>query len=193
MIETIGAGDVLAVNTGNALVSELIRFGAAIEGKPNIANHVVVVHHKDQRGTWWGIEGRPGGVGYVDMAKYVDTPLVKYANSNSAEIRTDEQRSTIAKAAEGLLGVGYDWVGGIACDALDSLRLAGLADLVDQWWGWKDPENPNERPAHVVCSSLAAWVYLNLGLARPQIRDEELCMPADWWVFNNGLPAAPSA
>jgi len=72
--------------------------------------------------------------------------------------------------------------------ALGALRLAGLADLVDHWWGWQDPADPKERPAHVVCSSLGAWVCLNLGLPRPPLRDEELCRPADWWEFNNALP-----
>lgn len=190
MIQQLGIGDVLAVNTGNAITSELIRLGEAIEGKPNLANHVVIVHHQDAKGTWWGIEGRPGGVGYVDMAKYLSTSLVKYADSNAAEPRTTDQRATIAKAAVGMLGVGYDWVGGIASDALDAFRLRDLAGLLDHWWGWKDPANPALRPAHVVCSSLAAWVYRNLGLACPPVTDEELCMPADWWDFNNSLPKA---
>ena len=89
VIQQLGIGDVLAVNTGNAITSELIRLGEAIEGKPNLANHVVIVHHQDAKGTWWGIEGRPGGVGYVDMARYLGTSLVKYADSNAAEPRTE--------------------------------------------------------------------------------------------------------
>jgi cell wall-associated NlpC family hydrolase len=190
MIGQVGIGDVLAVNTGNALTSVLIRFGEALMGKPNLANHVVIVHNLDERGTWWGIEGRPGGVGYVDIARYTDSLWARYSNSNAPQPRTGEQRALIAKAAEGLLGVQYDWVGGIACDALDALRLKPLAGLVDAWWGWKDPAKPGMRPAHVVCSSLAAWVYRNLGLACPAVADEELCTPADWWDFNNSLQSA---
>ena len=193
VIKTVGIGDVLAVNTGNAFSSELIRFGEALEGKPNLANHVVIVHHQDAKGTWWGVEGRPGGVGWVQMANYLNSPDVKYANSNSTEARTPAQDTTVAQAAAGLLGVGYDWVGGIACDALDALRLAPLADLVDHWCGWQDPGDPQARPGHVVCSSLAAWVYRNLGLACPDVADEELCMPADWWNFNNSLEAGAPA
>jgi len=36
-------GDVLAVWTGQGLVQDLIRAGEALQGKPAVANHVVVV------------------------------------------------------------------------------------------------------------------------------------------------------
>jgi hypothetical protein len=190
VITTIGTGDVFALDTGNAVTSILIRIGEALDDEPSPANHVAIAHHQDKAGTWWGIEGRPGGVGWVDMAKYLDSPLARFANSNAAEVRSDAQRAAIAEVTAGMLRVGYDWVGGITCDTLDAVRLDALGDLIDRWWGWHDPSNPTLRPGHVVCSSLAAWVYRNQGLPCPPVRDEELCLPSDWWEFNASLTSA---
>jgi hypothetical protein len=41
-------GDVLAVWTGQNLTQDLIRVGEALEGKPAVANHVVIITHRDQ-------------------------------------------------------------------------------------------------------------------------------------------------
>jgi hypothetical protein len=175
----VGAGDVLAVNTGNALFSRLIRLGEALRDQPNLANHVVIAHHRDAKGTWWGIEGRPGGVGWAQLDGYLaDTRTA----ANTGQPRTDAQRDSIAKAAEAMLGVGYDWVGGILCDALDDVACRNAAKLVDDWWGWR---SGGARPGHVVCSSLAAYVYKVNGLAHPSTGTEEVCQPSDWWAFNN--------
>jgi hypothetical protein len=78
-----------------------------LEDKPNLANYVAIVHHQDARKTWWGIEARPGGVGYVDMTMYLSSGPAAYANSNARQDRTDEQRALVAKGAEGMIGVGY--------------------------------------------------------------------------------------
>jgi hypothetical protein len=48
-------GDVLAVWTGSGLIQNLIRVGEALLGKPAVANHVVVVTHRDPKGRWMGI------------------------------------------------------------------------------------------------------------------------------------------
>jgi hypothetical protein len=187
MIKNVEIGDVVTVDTGNHLFARLIRFGELIKGTPTHIDHVVIVHHNDAAGTWWGIEARPGGVGYVDMNLYLDSPFARYGNSNAAQPRTDAQRTAIAAVAGSMLGVEYDWKGGIAADALDAFHADKVADELDKFWGWKDPSNPRIRPAHVVCSSLAAWIYGELGLGRPAVTDEERCTPADWWTFNHRL------
>jgi hypothetical protein len=188
MIGALNPGDVVAVDTGNAAADDLIRLGALLDGTPAPANHVVIVHHADKAGTLWGVEGRPGGVGQVDMAKYLRGPLAKYANSNGALSRTAVQSTAICEAALSFLGTPYDWAGGIAADALNSLHLTDLTKALDKWWGWN--ADAGLRPAHVVCSSLAQWVYLHLGLPCPDVADGELCTPADWWAYNAGIKAA---
>jgi hypothetical protein len=184
-LATLNPGDVVAVDTGNAIADDLIRLGGLLDGEPSPANHVAIVHHVDKAGTLWGIEGRPGGVGYVDMAKYLHGPLAKYANSNTALPRTAVQSTAICEAALSLLGTPYDWAGGIAADASAALRLGWIAKALDTYWGWHD--GTSLRPAHVVCSSLAAWVYGHLGLPGPKIGNAELCTPADWWAYNAAI------
>lgn len=185
MLGTLNPGDVVAVDTGNAAQDDLIRLGALLDGTPAPANHVVIVHHADKAGTLWGIEGRPGGVGYVDMAKYTGSVLAKYANSNTALPRGLFQSDAVCTTAFRLLGTPYDWQGGIAADALVALHLGDLAAKLDTWWGWHD--GTNLRPGHVVCSSLAQWVYAHLGLPCPKVADAELCTPADWWAYNAAI------
>lgn len=187
MLTALNPGDVVAVDTGNAAQDDLIRLGALLDGTPAPANHVVIVHHADKAGTLWGIEGRPGGVGYVDMAKYTNSALVKYANSNTAVPRTEAESGAVCQAAMSLLGTPYDWRGGIAADAFEAFRLDGIAKLLDKWWGWPDVCGTALRPAHVVCSSLAQWVYVRLGLPAPKVADAELCTPADWWAYNAAI------
>lgn len=184
MIAALNPGDVVAVDTGNAPQDDLIRLGALLDGTPAPANHVVIVHHRDKAGTLWGIEGRPGGVGYVDMAKYTGSALAKYGNSNTALPRTAQESHLVLMCAERLLGTPYDWVGGIAADALGAFGL-DLAKVLGKLWGWHD--GTTLRPAHVVCSSLAQWVYAHLGLPCPAVKDAELCTPADWWAYNAAI------
>jgi len=51
-------GTVLVTRSGG-FAGTMIRFGAALRGKPNLQNHVAVAHHTDVHGTLWCIEGRP--------------------------------------------------------------------------------------------------------------------------------------
>ncbi len=192
MLTDLNPGDVVAVDTGNAIGEDLIRLGELLDGTPAPANHVVIVHHRDKAGTLWGIEGRPGGVGYADMAKYANGVLAKYGNSNGALNRTAAQTAAICHAARLMLGTPYDWPGGIMADAFKSLGLHDLAKMLDKWWGWPDACGTALRPAHVVCSSLAQWVYVRLGLPAPKLADNELCTPADWWAFNAGIQSGHS-
>ena len=172
-MDTLLPGDVIVVRTpdGNwldRLTSRLIRFGAALRDESNLDNHVAVVHHTDAAGTTWAIEGRPGGVGWVDVAEYDNG----YFLSNAAQPKTDQQRAKVCTAAEGMLGVAYDWAA-IGMDAAEALGLNGL---------WKSNVWGEKPPAHVVCSALAAWVYGDVGLAEPR-KPWRTCTPADWAEF----------
>src|SRR5262249_54357186 len=70
-----------------------ILFGAAIRGKPNLQNHVAIVHHVDKTGTTWCIEGRPGGAGWKDATGYLAS---KWTISNAAQPVTGKQGGQIA-------------------------------------------------------------------------------------------------
>jgi hypothetical protein len=161
-------GDVLAVRTPPTVFGLLIRFGAWLARKPNTVDHVAIVHHRDAAGILWAIEGRPGGVGWVDLAVYDNRWLV----SNAAQPKTDGQREQICDAAVSLLGTGYDWTA-IAADAAAVLDVDGL---------WRVRDYGDKAPGHVVCSSLAAWVYRKVGLAEP-CGPAVTCTPGDWAAF----------
>lgn len=165
-------GDVVLVRT-NGIVGAVIRLGAALLDRPNVHNHVAIVHHLDAAGVLWGIEGRPGGVGWVDMAQYLADP---YSLSNNGQPKTDDQRSKVAEAAYSMLKVPYDW-SAIATDALKALRL-------DRLWQVKD--YGEAVPGQVVCSSLADYIYARVGLASPGLTDGDgvrFTTPADWDAF----------
>lgn len=165
----IGIGDVL-VTRGSGWAARLIRLGAALMDEPNIDNHIAIVHHQDKSGTWWAIEGRPGGVGWVDAKSYLAS---NYTTNNAGEPKTDEQRQSIATAAEGMLGVAYDW----SAIVTDALMVAHLDELWSQDWNGQGP------PAHVVCSSLAAYLYDRAGVPRPTYHEARLTTPGDWEQF----------
>jgi hypothetical protein len=166
---SIGPGDVLAVRTGG-IGGWLIRLGAQLRGLPHSVNHIVIAHHVE--GTRWiGLEGRPGGVGWVDMTRYLASPATV---DNREQPKTQAQRYLVAKAAEKLIGCAYDWRA-IGADALVDLGVP-LAHI-----DWSGP-NP---PLHVVCSSYAEWAYRQVGLARPEPPvGEVLTQPADWAAFD---------
>ena len=175
-------GDVLAVWTGDGVFQDLIRVGEALDGKPAVANHVVIITHQDQVGRWIGIQGQPGGVGPVDC-----TPFLNDARTmtNHGQPKPDDHNqlgSFLASAAKSL-GLAYDWVG-IAEDTLDALHVEDLSAVIDPLWRW--PTSSNLLPGHVVCSSLAAMLYHlpAVGWAHPDLDDERQCEPADWWRWS---------
>ena len=170
---TLLPGDVVLVRT-NGLAGLLIRFGAALLDRPNVHNHVAIVSHRDEAGTLWGVEARPGGVGWVDMANYVADV---YTISNAEQPKTDAQRAAIVQAAESMLQTPYDWTA-IAADAMKAIRA-------DRLWKAKN-FGADEVPAQVVCSSLADYVYAKVGLANPGMVDGDavrFTTPADWDLF----------
>lgn len=170
---TVSPGDVVAVrNTGYAAMA--IRFGAALLGKPNLSNHIAVVHHTitnpDGSTTLWGIEGKPGGVGWIDMTGYLES---KWTLSNAEQPKTLDQRAHICAVMEAMLGTDYDWEA-IVGDAFEALRLP---ILFGEHWA------KTGTPGHVVCSSVAAYAYLESGAKHPNLKNERRCMPGDWNEF----------
>jgi cell wall-associated NlpC family hydrolase len=175
MTTDIQPGDVLLVRTttGGWLARTagwIIRLGQAIEDAPNTWNHVIVAHHIDAAGTFWGIEGRPGGVGWTDLGPWLAD---RWTITNRAQAKEPGQRSQVCDAALALIGRPYDW-GGIVVDAMRA--IAPLWQL-RQPGGWE----PGVVPGQVVCSSLADWVYQRAGLASPPTG--RWCTPADWAGF----------
>ena len=162
-------GDILAVRSPGT-AARLIRFGAALRelvtgnAEPNMDNHIAVAHHTDKAGTLWCLEGRPGGVGWRDARDYLASP---WTVSNVGQPKTDEQRKTVTDGAVAMIGTAYDWEG-IAADAALAIGL----DFRPRF---------GQVPGHVVCSSLAAWLYGKAGLAKPD-GDREVS-PADWLTF----------
>lgn len=182
-------GTVLAVRTGG-LAGWWIRFGAAWRNLPNLDNHIVIVHHVDSSGTVWGIEGQPGGVGWVDCANYFYGVNGSYVVSNWRQPLSLQERSSVAKICESMLHVAYDWPA-IAADALNDLRLPATWAVRDDKWG-------SQAPGHVVCSSLAAWAYWKSGIPGPYdkpasgisggvLNELPLIQPGDWtnWAYQN--------
>lgn len=167
----IGVADVLAVRTGG-WGAWAIRFGAWLRGLPHTDNHIVIAHHQDAAGIWWGIEGRPGGVGWVDMRGYLTSPATV---DNREQPKTDAQRATVADAMVAAIGTPYDWAG-IAADAAHDLDLPTL--FAQDWHG-------QGAPGHVVCSSLADWGYQHADLPHPDPHDGgRFVQPADWAAFD---------
>ena len=160
-------GDVWAVRTSGR-PAWWIRIGAALRDEPNLSNHVLVPHHQDAAGTWWAIEGRPGGVGWVDCSLYLESP---WLITNAAQPKTSIERRSVCATMEALLGTAYDW---------SAIVADGMADLGFRVPGW-DPSWHGTVPAHVVCSSSAAYAYAKAGLPCP--KGDRLVQPADWDSF----------
>lgn len=164
-------GDVLAVR-GGSIPAGAIRLGAALAGRPNVSNHVAVVHHADANGTLWVIEGRPGGVGWRDARDYLASP---WTLANAAQPKAPAQRKAVCDGAVAILGMPYDWAA-IIGDGLDDLHLWDPVGGVVQ--------------GHAVCSAVAAFLYDRAGLARPA-GDERRVQPAAWdaWILTQAWNA----
>jgi hypothetical protein len=163
-------GDVLAVR-GGGWQAEVIRVGEELSGKPGLDNHVAIMHH------WtgnvpWGLEGKPGGVGWADLRAYARDP---YTLDNCAQPgRTDAAREMVAAEAQHLLGTAYDW----AAITDDTLRTFRMDDLFSKTIN-------GTVPGHVVCSSYAAFLYDLYGWDHPSVPDRD-CEPADWTALITG-------
>lgn len=168
-------GTVIAVRTGG-FAAEMIRLGAALAGKPDISNHIAVVHHTDAAGTTWVIEGRPGGVGWRQAGDYLSS---RWSLDNRDQPLTDAQRLLIAKGAVAMLGTAYDW---------DAIADDGLSDL--HLW------HPQAGVVHgeTVCSAFAAFLYDQAKALRPK-GAERLVQPGDWdtWILTRGWESTQAA
>ena len=165
----VGPGDVVCTRNPKGWPARLIRLGAALKDKPNTVNHVIVVHHRDDAGVMWGIEGRPGGVGWVDMRTAM---AGAYTTHNADQPKTPEQRVQVCEVIAGMLGTPYDWEG----IALIGAEAVGVQQL------WASTRWGTAPPAHVVCSALADWGYERVGLRSPA--PDRTCAPWDWDAFN---------
>jgi hypothetical protein len=169
---TLAVGDVICTREGAWWISGAIRLGARLLGLPAFVNHVIIVHHWDsEHNSWVGVEGRPGGVGWVDITSRLSQPLT---NANNQQEKSEGQRYLIAKAAESLLNVAYDWQA-IAEDARIAARM----------WLRAAEEWPDDAvPGHVVCSSFADWAYEKVGLSNPGGNSQtRFTTPGHWDKF----------
>jgi len=171
---TVGVqpGDVLAVH-GVALADKAIELGSALLDEPNLASHIAVLHHMDPKGTWWCLEGRPGGVGWRDATAYLSSP---YTITNRNQPKTTEQRTEICYWMNRLINLQYDW-DAIVNDDLRDLHLPTLPDP----WAVKDVNG--EVSGHVVCSSSAVFAYYKAPCAYPEYTSQANTEPSDWVKF----------
>lgn len=174
-LDQIEPGDVLCTRNPKGWQAFMIRLGAAFGDDPNTVNHVIVAHHRDQAGRFWGIEARPGGVGWIDLKRCTGLKH-PYTIANHAQPKSEQQRVAICNAAEGLLGTPYSWAD-IAKDAMEAISAQDI---------WKS--HSEEAPAQIVCSALADWVYDHVGLASPGARYDRTVTPGDWarWITERG-------
>ena len=163
MTTAVQPGDVLAVRSGG-LAGAAIRLGAALRDQVNLSNHIAVVHHTDEHGTVWALEGRPGGAGWRDAKTYLASP---WTVTNAGQPKTPGQRETVCATMTAMIGTAYDWQA-IVADAAGAFGLSGI---------WH-PAWDGTVPAHVVCSSLAAYGYGKAGLECP--KDGRETTPAEW-------------
>jgi hypothetical protein len=173
-------GDIVVVRTPG-LPAWVIRFGEMLQGRPDLRNHVAMLHHCAAGANWY-LEGRPGGVGWrvfrADADSYASSP---WTVSNSAQPRTDAQRAAICARMQALVGTPYDWAA-IEGDAAIALHLPEV------WPKWGDG---TQLPGHVVCSSSAALAYKEEGVAAPEVGGGRFTEPADWDAFIMAAPWEP--
>jgi hypothetical protein len=120
-------------------------------------NHVIVASHVDLAGTYWGIEGRPSGVGMVDIG-----PLLKRRDTLTTEAQpmTPGQGYAVAAGVDAMRGTPYDWTA-IALDAMETVGAPAL-------WRMNEYDGVPGVPVQVVCSSLAAYWRMKVGLPTPK-------------------------
>ena len=176
--QKVGPGDVVIIK-GTSWISHLIELGEHIAHLPEYS-HGALVDHIDANGVIWGLEGRPGGVGWAQMNPYLQLPSTL---TNAAQPKTSLQRASLVRDGRKLLGTAYDWEG-IVQDAERDLSPPGLK-LEDLWhdaslYPWNPP---TIAPAHVVCTSYLAWDYDQNGLAAPLPADPRHVEPGDWAQF----------
>lgn len=173
VLNDLRPGDVLVIADKKA-TSFFVKLAALFTNKPALYNHIAIVHHIDDAGTVWCVEGRPSGTGWVDAEKYLKAPFTK-TNAHMYPNRTDEQRSKVASIIEGMIGTPYDW------SAIVEIGMNAIH--ADELWKAKQ-WNADEVPTHVICSSLAEWAYQQVGWTTPApYTSGRFVTPADWHLF----------
>lgn len=179
-----GPGNVIVVRTESTF-AKIIRFGAGWAGLPTEDNHVAIFTHLDPRGVPMGIEGRPGGTGWVDLRKYFNGPLARYTHTNWKQPLSASDRLAVVDFSKAMLGTHYDW-DAIAQDAIDDIvHRELLLRMLDEAW-----RHGGTYPEAVVCSSLAAFAYDYRKLKSPSAKlGDRRVQPADWEKFikDNGF------
>jgi hypothetical protein len=176
-------GDVLAVGGyGGSVWQRLIRIGEVLRGLPGVANHCVIVTHRDKMGRWIGIQGQPGGVGVCDVTPYLSQTTTRSNHAQPKPAPGSPQMTAFLASCAKSLGIQYDWIG-IAEDTLGALHLQDLSRFIDPLWRW--PTRHGLMPGEVVCSSLAAILYEIADWPHPSLKDERRCEPADWWQWSD--------
>src|SRR5256885_2888934 len=101
-------GDVVVVRTPG-FWAWLIRFGQMLQGKPDLRNHVAMMHH-EANGVRWYLEGRPSGLGWrafsVDDDPYQKS---KWTITNAAQPKSPGQRERACPLMRGMLCAPYAW------------------------------------------------------------------------------------
>ena len=161
-------GDVVVTEMGVWIVRVLIWIQALMTGKARYSRggHVIVVTHTDDQNRLWGIEGRPGGIGWARL----DKRNGKWGMSNAEQPRDMAQRSRIVETMKMLLDTKYDY------GAYIQIALNTMGINVD----WTDFQG-NDVPSHFICSAVADYVYEELGLPNPGgFKITRLTTPAEW-------------
>lgn len=175
--------DVVVVRTPG-FWSWLIRLGEMLQGKPDLRNHVAMVHHEAD-GVRWYLEGRPSGLGWRAVA-VDDDPYEKskWTITNAAQPKSSSQRARACQLMRGMLGAPYDW-DAIAADTASALRLPV------HWRGWEGVPD-GMMPGPVVCSSSCSWAYRETLLPAPEPAGGRLSEPADWddFIMTRGWASA---
>lgn len=164
-------GDVVIVEMGIWIIRWLIIIQAFLTGQAKYrkSGHVIVVTHTDTENRLWGIEGRPGGVGWAELTKRNG----KWGLANTDQLKTAEQRSKIVETMKSLLGTKYDY------DAYLQIALQTIG-INTSWTDYKG----DQVPTHIICSAVADYVYEDVGLANPGgMAITRLTTPVEWAAF----------
>jgi len=164
-------GDVVVVEMGIWIVRVLIWIQAILSGRAKYrdAGHVIVVTHRDPEGRLWGIEGRPGGIGWTDLTKRNG----KWGLSNHEQPKTAEVRVKLVDAMIALLGSRYDYPAYLTI----AMQTVGITP---HWTDWDD----KEVPSSYICSAVADQIYETECLPNPGGKYvTRYTTPAEWAEF----------
>lgn len=170
-LKTLKPGDVIVTEMGVWIIRILIWIQAILTGKSKYrqSGHIIVFTHVDTEGRYWGIEGRPGGVGWAQL----DKRSGKWALTNVDQPKDAAQRSKIVETMKELIGTKYDYSAYVAI----ALQTVGITT---EWTDFKG----NQVPTHVICSAVADYVYEDVGLDNPGgYRITRFTTPAEWAEF----------